>query len=293
MKLKMTQLLVLSALLVGNLSVGFASQKLRTQKHNTKPQTQPQPIKEEQPQVPLTVWQRTETALDEALSAAKQQAKTEEEEAKSSKETWCSPSVIVQVVLAIVGAGYLLFAYLQWISAKENLIANRRAFLSADMLVPYWQFSTIPGQINWTFRATLRNSGATPTKNLTMYIRCEVRDSVLPPKYAFEYDSADVAAAFIPANGGIQSGVAPRIEKPITPQDLAGAKDGKKFIYLWGWMRYFDTFPKTPEHITHYCWLLTVVGDPFNCEPITPTTPANARVLQFNYLQHGEGNYAN
>jgi len=34
----------------------------------------------------------------------------------------------------------------------------------------------------------------------------------------------------------------------ITPQDILDAQAFKKFIYLWGWVKYFDVFPDTPEH---------------------------------------------
>jgi len=101
----------------------------------------------------------------------------------------------------------------------------------------------------------------------------------------------DVAKEFVGANGAINGGLAPR-GAPITPQDLKDVQENRKFIYLWGWMRYFDVFPKTTQHITHFCWFVTVIGDPFNCVPMTPATPPTASVLYFNYLQYSEGNYA-
>jgi hypothetical protein len=68
------------------------------------------------------------------------------------------------------------------------------------------------------------------------------------------------------------------------------AQAGRKFIYLWGWVRYFDVFPRTPEHITRFCWLIVPVGDPLAFVPgAAPNQPGS---LSFGSLHHSEGNCA-
>jgi hypothetical protein len=58
------------------------------------------------------------------------------------------------------------------------------------------------------------------------------------------------------------------------------------------WLKYFDVFPNTPEHLTHFCWLILVTGDPQTFVPNTPGQPPTTGTLTFQYLQHTEGNYA-
>ena len=82
-------------------------------------------------------------------------------------------------------------------------------------------------------------------------------------------------------------GAAPLIPAaPITPQDIIDAQNGRKFIYLWGWAKYFDVFPRTPEHITRFCWLILVAGDPLSFNPAQPNSTT------FATANHIEGNCA-
>jgi hypothetical protein len=89
----------------------------------------------------------------------------------------------------------------------------------------------------------------------------------------------------------LTGGIAPQ-GAAITPQDIVDAKTFRKFIYLIGWVKYFDVFPNTPEHITHFCWLISVTGDPQTFVPNTSGQPPTPGTLNFQYLQHTEGNYA-
>jgi hypothetical protein len=44
---------------------------------------------------------------------------------------------------------------------------------------------------------------------------------------------------------------------------LRDVQQATLFLYLWGWVRYFDVFPDTKEHITRFCGVVMPVGDPF------------------------------
>ncbi|PNE12175.1 MAG: hypothetical protein CR217_05030 [Beijerinckiaceae bacterium] len=82
-------------------------------------------------------------------------------------------------------------------------------------------------------------------------------------------------------------GAAPLIPAaPITPQDIIDTQNGTKFIYLWGWTKYFDVFPRTAEHITRFCWLILTTGNPMTFNPAQPGS------LTFHNLHHVEGNCA-
>jgi hypothetical protein len=99
--------LIAAALLLNVANANTASKKLGADHHKSEAAEQPKTVKQQEPEVPLSV-------LQESIRAQKEQSIAAEKQAEAYKETWCSPSVIVQAVLAVVGAGYLIFAGLQW-----------------------------------------------------------------------------------------------------------------------------------------------------------------------------------
>src|SRR5438128_4030899 len=134
------------------------------------------------------------------------------------------------------------------------------------------------------------NNVSTPIRNLTMHVEVEVRNTLLPEGYAFTYDRTQIGSGIIPPKAEMLGGIAPQ-GTVITAQDILDAQAGRRFIYFWGWAKYFDVFPGTPEHMTHFCWLIVVTGDPTTFVPNTPGQPPTAGTLAFNYVQHTEGNY--
>jgi len=108
------------ALLLLRLGIGIAaSENQRSNQHQSKPKEKPKAIKEQEPQVPLSAFQS-------ALRTIEQQNEAAEKEAEASKETWHSPSVLVNIALAIIGAGYLIFAALQWQVLRWAFLADHR-----------------------------------------------------------------------------------------------------------------------------------------------------------------------
>jgi len=176
---------------------------------------------------------------------------------------------------------------------KEALVQDRRAFVSAIGFTQYFESDPATGNYNWRFRPTLVNSGETPTNNLTMYVQCAIRNSVLPAGFDFDANSGPPGNGLLGPKATSQGGIAPDYtQAAVTPQDLIDAGTGKKFIYLWGWIKYNDVFPKTPQHTTRYCWRVTVSGDPFRYIPNTSGQPPTPGTLLFNQIFHTEGNYA-
>lgn len=112
-------ILIASALFLSAASGNATSENQRRAKpHKKNPAEQSESIKQQQPEVPLSVWQNTNAALSEALGTIKQQSIVAEKQAESYKETWYSPAVEIQIVLAAVGIGYLVFAALQRLAIK-------------------------------------------------------------------------------------------------------------------------------------------------------------------------------
>jgi hypothetical protein len=172
---------------------------------------------------------------------------------------------------------------------KEAFIADRRAFVFATSFYSAWEEDKQTGLYNWRFRPILRNSGETPTKNMEMYVACEVRNTVLPPGYVFTPQATFIAKGMMPPKFELQGGLAPQ-GAAITPQDIVDSQEGRKFIYLWGWIKYRDVFPKTLEHTTRYCWQISPIGDPMKFVPNTLGQPPTPGTIAFQNIHHVEGN---
>jgi hypothetical protein len=123
---------------------------------------------------------------------------------------------------------------------------------------------------------------------MTMHSACLLVPSPIAPGFNFDYETTEVGTALLAPKVKMAGGLAPNFPSlAITPQDIVDAQNGRKFLYFWGWARYFDVFPGTPEHITRFCWQLVPAGDPFKYEP-----SSNPQNLQFSYIFHVEGNCA-
>ena len=172
--------------------------------------------------------------------------------------------------------------------ARQAMIAGERAFVFATGIAPFWEFDAGTGNYNWRFRPTWKNSGDTPTRRMTMHSECVLRDTPLPSGFDFNYITTQIGTALIPPNTETGGGLAPLYPRPaITPQDILDAQTGRKFLYFWGWARYFDVFPDTPQHITRFCWQVFPIGDAFSYDP-----KATIQNLTFPHVHYTEGNCA-
>ena len=171
--------------------------------------------------------------------------------------------------------------------AREAMIAGERAFVFAVGLNPLWELDITSNSYNWRFRPVLKNFGDTPTRKMTMHTHVEVRPGPLPAGFDFDYKTTLTGTGLLSPNSDGLGSLAPPMQGPaVTPQDILDAQAGKKFIYIWGWVRYHDVFPDTPLHITRFCWVFTIVGDP------TMFNPGNPQGLDFRTVHHLEGNCA-
>lgn len=171
---------------------------------------------------------------------------------------------------------------------KEALVADKRAFISFKGIFGYWEKDEAMQQYNWRFRATMENTGETPTVHLTIHTACELRNTQLPADFQF-VDNSPVGTGLLGPKASSQGGIAPMPPAAaLTPQDLHDVQLGRKFLYLWGWARYNDVFPGTERHLTRFAWAVMVAGDPFNYDPQTPA----ANTLGFSNLYLPTGNCA-
>jgi hypothetical protein len=174
---------------------------------------------------------------------------------------------------------------------KEALIADKRAFVFSLGPSQFWNVTKESGEYEWHFRAQWQNSGDTPTKNMTMFAECEVRTSVPPPGFDFDHPTVQPGTAFIAPKSSLGGGLVPTPGRAaVSAQDILDAQANRKFIYMWGWAKYNDVFPGTPNHVTRFCWLLTPIGDPKAFSP--SAKPGEAGSLSFPNVYHTEGNCA-
>jgi hypothetical protein len=176
---------------------------------------------------------------------------------------------------------------------REALVADQKAFIYANGIHPLWEVDKSTGQYNWRFRVGIKNSGATPTKNLRVYCDCEIRNSLLPTGHRFQDQPLKELSGFIAPKGDITTQVAPLDPLPaISPQDIIDVENNRKHIYIWGYMKYSDVFPGTKPHITRFRWQITLLGDPLTYDPTATGSPPVPGTMTFGYVHAAEGNCA-
>ncbi|HEY5239252.1 MAG TPA: hypothetical protein VIJ62_12785 [Rhizomicrobium sp.] len=192
-------------------------------------------------------------------------------------------TALATILLTVVTGGLIWLGWLQLITTRTQL----RAQVFPQNFLQWWVPDTpSAGLYSWRFRPLWQNSGDTAAEEVLLVVTCEVRNSILPAKYDFENALAGQipTPGLLPPKTTFGGGLAPA-GFAITPQDIADAQAGNKFIYLYGWVRYLDVFPGTREHLTRFCWLILPTGDPFK---FVPNDPKNT--LSFTYVLHFEGN---
>ncbi len=252
-------------LLALTLPLSAASKDSRADQHKGNTGRPAEPIKQQEAQVPLSVWQSTELALSKAIQTIKEQAVATEKQAEADQETWCSPSVKVNIALAIIGFGYLVFAGLQWNEISEQArIANKMLLLQfrpkliirnvvidvADEIPRpplFRDHHPVSGQFY------ISNTGGTEAK--ITEIGCWVEWSQILPmqrpyegKHGFECSatalqpSQSIPWTFNSANDG-------KLMNARANDILSGM--GNWALYVMGWVQYIDDL-KTPRR-TAFC----------------------------------------
>jgi len=167
---------------------------------------------------------------------------------------------------------------------REAMIFDRRAFVFAVGLNRYYEFDSGSQTYNWRFRPIFKNSGYTPTKDMTFLTECLLCDEPLVPGFSEIKKDLKIGKGMIPPQSTVDGSGAPDYPSPgITPQNLLDVHNGKKHLYLRGWIKYHDIFPNTPQHVTRFFWEIQCGPDPFTSIP---------EELAFAFTQFAEGNCA-
>jgi hypothetical protein len=174
---------------------------------------------------------------------------------------------------------------------QEALIYDKRASIFPMTFDQQFNKDAATGLYEWRLRPLWRNIGATPALQTIQYSSCEIRNSLLPDGFDFAYNPNDVGKGYFPPQSELFGGYSPKqTQAAITAHDIVDSQNNRKFIYLWGFMKYSSVFPNTPKYRSHFCWLITAVGDPLTFVPNSPGAPPAPGVLRFFLAQHKEGN---
>jgi hypothetical protein len=173
---------------------------------------------------------------------------------------------------------------------REAFIADKRAFVFASGIQPLYEPDPVTGHFNWRIGPVWQNSGDTATQGLRLYTDGVLSNVPIPPTFDFNQinPNAPPGAGMLGPKMSSAGGQAPHMPAPgLTPQDILDIQNGRKFFYLWGWARYRDGLPDTPEHITRYCWRIVSTGNPLLFNPLT-----NPSSVRFFNLYETRGNCA-
>lgn len=169
--------------------------------------------------------------------------------------------------------------------ASESLVVGNAAFVFVIEIINNWQTAINDPEGNietFMFRPIWKNSGNTQTRDMVTMVAAELRDSPLPANF----DLTASPSRPVPALVGPQSTILGGSFRTFTVAEMEDVAAGRKFLYLWGWARYRDIFPDTPEHITRYCTQVLASGN-LRSRPV-PEKPS----YWFQFLVHARGNCA-
>lgn len=163
--------------------------------------------------------------------------------------------------LVIVGGFQAYWMWRTLATADKALIAGERAFVFPKAFL----FSFRPdkdGKKRYRFQVAWENSGDTPTKKMRTHVEVQLRDAEIPDNFDFRYETTKIARGIIGPKSSITSGEFP--SEGITPEDMDAVMQGTKFLYIWGWVKYFDVLSDSTEHITRFFCFINPLGTPSN-----------------------------
>jgi hypothetical protein len=164
--------------------------------------------------------------------------------------------------------------------AREGMEKQSRAYVYPDGPFPAIRQDHTNQNVEWGFKVNWNNSGNTPALSESMLIWVEVVDGVLPVDFQFDRAVDDHVSAVFGPNMALSS-----VYAWVSADDIQKFVAGEKTLYLWGWVKYRDVFPNTPERQTRFCYRLSVNGDPTKVDG-----PDN--VVHWTYALHAIHNSA-
>jgi hypothetical protein len=174
MSILIASALFLSAARNGNALPSSEKSEQTTNGHNQTVGSKVQDTPQSRPSVTLLIKEIPASELKQITAAIQQQA---------YKHWWNAPNApewalfFLTVPYVLVSIWLLLVTRRQAQLTREALITDKRAFIYADAFMQYHEQDPATGLYNWRFRPRWRNAGEGATRNATMYVQCEMRNS--------------------------------------------------------------------------------------------------------------------
>ncbi len=147
--------------------------------------------------------------------------------------------------------------------AADAAILGQRAFVQ---ITPTWSTDRNPREtgspLQYNFGTRMDNFGNTAAQNLRNHITFEFFPGAMPDDFQFpDYIKPLTQAGIL---GPKQMLLGPHIpsDRFVTADEIAQIQAEKIRLYFFGWVRYFDGYPGTPERITKFCYFVRVTGNP-------------------------------
>jgi hypothetical protein len=173
---------------------------------------------------------------------------------------------------------------------RQAVMAGKRAFVFPTGVVALPESNAKTGSFDWRLVPAWENSGETPTRNLRIYTDYILTNVPLPETFSFSQIDPEEppAMAMLGPKATSKGGIAPHSASPaLTPQDILDIQSGQRFLYWWGWARYSDILPNTPERVTRFCWQIIADGNPLTFNPLL-----DPQGLRWSNIHQRRGNCA-
>ena len=225
------------------------------------------------------------------LNAPNGASETQNQQPGSLKKTapdWWGPEwsiVWATLILALIALTQLLMflAQLRYMRVGMNdaKTASEAAKLAATAallgqrarieIIPAWETDGPRRQYGWgadapdpqyKFSTRMENAGHMPAINIRNTIDYIVLPGEIPSDFVFPDDAPHLSQA------GVLGTSRPLLGPHIPPNRYVTADEMEKMrreeirFYFFGWVRYNDGFPDTPERTTKFCYWVRVTGNP-------------------------------
>lgn len=138
----------------------------------------------------------------------------------------------------------------------EATVAGQRAYVAVLAPQAELRFDQARNLIALRVWVTWKNSGTTPAAPMTGLIGA----TWVPAVDQFVWGQANpqnVAQPFVLGPGA----EIPTGHIDIAPGHAAATLSGGGHQFVWGWAKYRDIFPNSPEHVVEFCFQLSIEGE--------------------------------
>lgn len=152
--------------------------------------------------------------------------------------------------------------------AAEAAILGQRARIQ---ITPTWETDLSPGasgrdlispSASFKFGSKMDNVGHLPATNVTNRIDYQISDGDIPDHFAFPDDVPPMTGAGVINTR--QSLLGPHVppDRYISSREMEQIQKDEIKLHLFGWVKYRDGFPDTPERVTRFCYQVRVTRNP-------------------------------